>query len=523
VFFKGTNNCAYGFPTVLTSSGAAATVTETPAALSFKVPNFTTTYGAPAISYGAQAAITGLVNGDRTPSATYVPPDSSILNVGTYTVTPTVTGASIGNYTVTAPPSTLVVTQATPSVAAATPQTLVANTTAGVASAPFSLAVTAPGKGVPTGTITVLDNFTPITTAAPGTGTVVPACTIPVVGATTNGSANVAVSGNFGLATGQSVTGPGVPSGTTISAVNSGSITLSGNATATAPAVVLSASSGASTCNSPVTLNLVAGSATYTPASTASGIHQYSFIYNGDSNFTASESAINTSAVKCQPTSVLSQCLVVDAPDFALTTTTGVIQVIPGVAPSGNGLPPAANQNTAAPETAVINVSGFLSFGSSQPGFTVALSCKTDNPSYVTCSMTPPTVCIGNCPNTSGGFTTVNSTASVLSVSTPATLPLGFFNSANVRTSMNRTVLAFAPFGVLAFCVRRRRRLSKLLWMLIGVAAIGAGMQGCGGNQVNFYTPVPTGPQNVTVTGTFTGGGTTPAESRSIVVPINIQ
>ena len=65
--------------------------------------------------------------------------------------------------------------------------------------------------------------------------------------------------------------------------------------------------------------------------------------------------------------------------------------------------------------------------------------------------------------------------------------------------------------------------MSKLLWMLIGVAAIGAGMQGCGGNQVNFYTPVPTGPQNVTVTGTFTGGGTTPAESRSLIVPINIQ
>ena len=524
VFFKGTNNCAYGFPTVLTSSGAPATATENPAPLSYKIPNFTTTYGAAPISYGAQAVITGLVNNDPRPSATFVPPDSSILNVGTYTVTPTVTGATIGNYTVTAPPSTLVVTQAIPSVAAASPQTLVANTTSGVASAPFSIAVAPPGKGIPTGSITVLDNFTPITSGAPGTGTVVPACTIPFVGATTSGSATVSVSGNFGLATGQTVTGPGIPSGTTISAVSSGSITLSGNATATSPAVVLSAASGTSTCNALVQVTLDAtGAATYKPTNTSAGIHQYSFIYNGDSNFTPAESAINVSASTCKPTSVLSQCLVVDAPDFALSSSTGVIQIIPGITPSGNGLPAAANQSAAAPESAVINISGFLSFGSSQPGFTVALSCTTQNPSYVSCSMTPPTVCVGNCPNTSGGFTTVNSTASVLAVSTPATLPLGFFSSSNVTTSTTRTVLAFVPFGVLAFCVRRRRRLSKVLWMLIGVAAIGAGMQGCGGNQVNFYTPVPTGPQTVTVTGTFTGGGTTPAETRSISVPINIQ
>jgi hypothetical protein len=494
--------------------------------LSYKIPNFTTTYGAAPISYGAQAVITGLVNNDPRPSATFVPPDSSILNVGTYTVTPTVTGATIGNYTVSAPTSTLVVTQAAPSVAAAAPQTLVTNTSdskTGVGSAPFSIAVAPPGKGNPSGTITVLDNFTPITSGAPGTGTVVPACSIPFVGGTTSGSATVSVSGNFGLASGQAVTGSGIPSGTTISAVSGGSITLSGNASATSPAVVLSAASGASTCNAPVTITLAAGTATYTPTNIHSGIHQYSFIYNGDSNFTPAESAINTSASTCTPTSVLSQCLVVDAPDFALTTTTGVIQIIPGTTPSGNGLPAAANQSAAAQESAVINISGFLSFGSSQPGFTVALSCTTQNPSYVSCSMTPPTICVGNCPNSSGGFTTVNSTASVLSVSTPATLPLGFFSSSNVHTSIDKTVLAFAPFGVLAFCVRRRRRLSKLLWILIGVAAIGAGMQGCGGNQVNFYTPVPTGAQTVTVTGTFTGGGTTPAETRSINVPINIQ
>jgi ABC-type Mn2+/Zn2+ transport system permease subunit len=85
-------------------------------------------------------------------------------------------------------------------------------------------------------------------------------------------------------------------------------------------------------------------------------------------------------------------------------------------------------------------------------------------------------------------------------------------------------VLAFLPFGVLAFCVRRRRRLSKALWMLIAIAAVGTVMSGCGGNSVDFYTPVPTGPQIVTVNATYTS--VTPSEptvTRSFVVPINID
>jgi ABC-type Mn2+/Zn2+ transport system permease subunit len=87
-------------------------------------------------------------------------------------------------------------------------------------------------------------------------------------------------------------------------------------------------------------------------------------------------------------------------------------------------------------------------------------------------------------------------------------------------------VLAFLPFGILAFCVRRRRRLSKALWMLIAIAAVSAGMSGCGGNQVDFYTAVPTGPQTVTVTAAYTYVSTAPTEpavSRSYVMPININ
>ncbi len=125
--------------------------------------------------------------------------------------------------------------------------------------------------------------------------------------------------------------------------------------------------------------------------------------------------------------------------------------------------------------------------------------------------MTPPSVTVGSA-----------ATTSILSVYTPATLPLGFFgtSSAQMKTSATRTVLAFLPLGVLAFCMRRRRRLSQVLWMLMILSAVGAGMSGCsGGNQVDFYTPIPTGPQTVSVTGTSASAGV----SRTLIVPININ
>ena len=51
------------------------------------------------------------------------------------------------------------------------------------------------------------------------------------------------------------------------------------------------------------------------------------------------------------------------------------------------------------------------------------------------------------------------------------------------------------PLGVFALCVRRRRKLSNALWILIAVALVGVGMVGCADNSVHFYTPIPAGPQ----------------------------
>ena len=129
--------------------------------------------------------------------------------------------------------------------------------------------------------------------------------------------------------------------------------------------------------------------------------------------------------------------------------------------------------------------------------------------------MTPTTTCLTTGTNQclpaqasagTNGASGVTTTTVVLAVSTPVSLPIGFKTS-EVRTAATRTVLAFLPFGVLAFCVRRRRRLSQVLWMLIAICAVSAGMIGCGGgNQSALYTPIPTGTQNVVVT----VAGTTP-------------
>jgi len=51
---------------------------------------------------------------------------------------------------------------------------------------------------------------------------------------------------------------------------------------------------------------------------------------------------------------------------------------------------------------------------------------------------------------------------------------------------------------------------------LVGVAIL-ANVTGCGGNLVQFFTPVPAGPATITVT------GTSGSISRSFVIPVDVQ
>jgi sugar lactone lactonase YvrE len=445
VTFSGAGACAYGFPASNYANGSPALVTENPAPLSYVLPNFTAQYGAPDLGYGANAVITGAVNGD-TFIPSFTPPQSSILAVGPYTVVATLTGGSSDNYIVTAPPATLIVTQAPTALSITAAKTQVLNTTSGVASATFGISVgtlVIAGKGTPSGTVTLTDVFTPINTTGLGTAQAPITTVLPLVGAFVQ----------------------------------------------------------------------------YTPTNTAIGLHQYSFAYSGDADFQSTSIAPSSTAIPCAASAPSANCLVVDNPDFTLTSATGPVIIVPGVVPSQNGLLALPNQNASFPESAVLFVNAVLGFTGQ-----VTLDCKTQNPSYVSCFVAPQTVCFATT-SSSVCTNTALTAATVLAVQTPATLPLGFkFGSAQLRTSATRTVLAFLPFGVLAFCLRRRRRLSRALWMLMVVSAVGAGMSGCGGNQVAFYTPVPTGPQIVTVTATYVGNGASqPAGTRQFVVPIAID
>jgi sugar lactone lactonase YvrE len=395
------------------------------------------------------------------------------------------------------------------------------------------------GAGIPAGAtiagINAITSTITLSSAATATATAV-SISSPTVSS---------VASSFGLAapyqltpstTYETVTGSGIPSNTTLAAVGNGNVTLSNSATLTLTGVVLvatipNASPGTlsptgtlipagANCIQATSQALLSGSATYAPTNATHGTHYYGFYYSGDSNFSPSVAPAATGAAATLAiggTCFAAACLTIDNADFVLSTTTTTVTVVPGTTPSGNGLPTAVGQNAAAPGSALITIAPLLS----ETGV-INLTCATQNPNYEFCSMTPAYVTLGTsnsaCPSASG------SCYSVLSVWTPATLPLGFnFNTSNVRTSASRTVWAFLPFGVLALCIRRRRKLSKALWMLAAITAVSVGMSGCGGNQVNLYTPVPTGLQTVTITATGTGITDQSALTRTYSVGILIQ
>jgi len=522
VFTGGTANafCSYGFPIAYVTGTTQAYVTEKAAPLSVVIPAYSTVYGAASFNYASGMVITGAVGTDiKKLSATFTPTDSSVLDVNPaspavnpYTVTAYMTGKPIGNYiinnnklptgtdTVTPAPSGITITANKTSIAIANAGTITGTvTTYGptVTNATYAITlgslVTA-GKGIPTGTVSVTDYFVPITstvfTPTPSTG----------VFPTVNGAIQW-------------------PAGTIVIPPCTATVTTNCN-----PVVTFTAASGGSGTFTLPNLN--------SPNAPSIGTHYLSFAYSGDpapavtgasdglADFACSVvGQVATSS--CPSTGTVPYALIIDNPDFTITSATGPISVLPGNIPNGNGLPAAPNQNSSNPQSTIMQIGGVLSFSGQ-----VNLSCTPQNPSYVNCFVGQ--VVVVNSATTFVPYATLSNgstVAVIFDVSTPATLPLGF-NTSKLRTSTTRTVLAFLPFGVLAFCVRRRRRLSKALWMLIAIAAVSVGMSGCGGNQVDFYTPIPTGPQTVTVTGTYSAiasAPTIPTETRSFVIPITIQ
>ncbi len=439
-----------------------------------------------------------ILSGDYVVNATVAAPTVSTLPTGTDTITPAPAGI-----TITATNTSIAISKAgTGSTVTGATYTIALNTL-----------VTA-GYGTPTGTVSVTDYFVPITPTVfvptPTSGT------FPVI----NGAITWPTTAAYGV---QYVKIP--PCSATVT-------------TGCNPVVTFTLTSGAGTFTLP---NLAIGGSGGTGNAPALGTHYLSFVYSGDAgtngdgkgDFSCSVvGQLAQTSPSCPTTNPIPYALIVDNPDFTLTSTTGPISVIPGNVPNGNGLPAAPNQNSANPQSTIITIGGILAFAGQ-----VNLSCAPQNPSYVNCfvgqivvSSTGATQLMPSAtlPYTApaAGSTATETVAVVFDVSTPLTLPLGFNTTPQLRTTATRAVLAFLPFGVLAFCVRRRRRLSKALWMLIAIAVVSVGMSGCGGNTVDFYNPITTGQQTVTVNASYTAVASVPTQpsvTRSFVVPITIN
>jgi hypothetical protein len=319
-----------------------------------------------------------------------------------------------------------------------------ANPTTNLSSAPYSFAVsTAVGGGIgtPTGNVWVSDSFTPFTTNMSGMGTPVPGCT-PTL--TTGCTPMYQVP----LISGVGTFYPVLPS------TPPANVNLKGFLAGAAPGLHI--------------LTVY-----YTATPTTAGT-------SGDSNFlTSSTASAPVALVVSSPASsstwpaVTGDFLVQAEAIVSGTLTTAPVQIAPGTIPGGGNT---GGQSASFPEQAQIYVTPYLNFAG-----TIYLGCLPQSPAYVTCTITPPTVT---------GATTGAAVTTTVNISTPPNLPVGF----NFGTSV-----AFLPLGLFALCVRRRRKLSNALWILLAIAFVSVGMVGCADNSVHFYTPVPAGPQYVTI------------------------
>ena len=193
-----------------------------------------------------------------------------------YEVVPTVIGKKIGDYTVNVIPGTLSVAQAPTGVSVTAANSSVLNTPAGISSATFQIAVSSAvpaGKGIPTGTVAVIDNYTPISsTVSPTPAT---ATTCFTAQNTVAGSTVCAPVFTGSFLPGQPVTITDVSAGasiyytldgslpTTTSPAYTAPITLALGQTLTAYAVV--AGHADSAASSVILVALTAGVANYNP------------------------------------------------------------------------------------------------------------------------------------------------------------------------------------------------------------------------------------------------------------------
>ncbi len=465
-------------------------------------------YGSPVPTI--TGTVTGILPADQASiTVSFTSGASATTPVGTYPIKAVLSGGNYQDYTI---PTSLTPT-GTPAVVTETQAPLTVtianfNTTYGAPDLKYTVGDTV--TGLVNGDVLTFDPFTnPHSQVLPvGTYTVTPTLSSLTNGAgtydkiknykvTLNSGTVTVAKGVSGLVITQAATAV-LPTGLSSGAISivagpPGAPSFIGTPTGTVTLqdtfTPLSATgAGTPVVEAPVTLTLAGGKASYTPADPTIGTHSYVFTYAGDANFLGTDTSATPSS------------LIVDNADFTVVSTSSPIQVAPGIIPGG--VATVAGEQAATPEIATVYITPIL--GSTQ---VVNLTCAVPN-SYITCTLTPSSV-------TLTGKTVLTS---VVSVSTPATLPVNY--TGQLQQTGKGIVYAFLPLTMLTllpFCTGGRRiRASRLLVLLISVAVV-IGATGCGGNLVKFFTPVPAGPSQVVIT------GTSGSVSRSFTVPLNIQ
>ncbi len=150
-----------GDPTHLPAQSTALAITISPQPIQAVISPINLLYGQPIPTL--TGTVTGILPQDvTTVTLTFSTPAANLSPTGTYPIAASLTGASAGNYILTTTPASLSINPAP------TLTTLSASTTATTPGTPIPITahVSSTTTGSPTGSLTILDGATPLTTAA---------------------------------------------------------------------------------------------------------------------------------------------------------------------------------------------------------------------------------------------------------------------------------------------------------------------------------------------------------------------
>ena len=209
------------------SATATQSFQVTPASLTVAANNATRSYGAanPAFS----GTVSGAVGSDSF-TESFTTTATTTSNVGSYAITPAVTGAQLANYTVTPVAGELTVT------GAATTTKLSAPANAAYGASVTLTATVASTAGVPAGSVTFLSGSTSLGVAALNSSGVATLTTTTLPAGTDTTIATYVAAGNFAGSSSSGVTltvigGPGGPGATYALAANPTTLTIAPGAT----------------------------------------------------------------------------------------------------------------------------------------------------------------------------------------------------------------------------------------------------------------------------------------------------